>query len=305
MIDFFSSTCTIGNVILKNLILITSISPVQGVRLDGGFLLGAIITTIMENKQPFKIILAYDGTDFHGWQVQPHAQTITSCLADTWQRVFNQPITIVGASRTDAGVHALGQVARFYAQPPEHLSCQELTRVWNSHLPPSIVIRHMGKTTSDFHPCTQVQQKTYYYVLFLRRPLPFVARYGWHYEFIDRVDKEKFYRGLQFYKGTYDFGSFCKIEDEKTTTIRTIDDISIKKIDHHNALLISIKGPGFARFQIRRMVGYALDVARRPNLAVDYIQDLLKNPNPEQTLLKADGRGLCLRKIIYKDGMGY
>jgi len=251
--------------------------------------------------QTYKIIVSYDGTDFHGWQIQPHAITIASCLQEAWKRLFGAAIIIVGASRTDAGVHALGQVARFYANPPQHLSCDQLRILWNNHLPPSISIRSLTLADKTFHPCSNVLQKTYWYTLFLQRPLPFYARYGWHYEFIDRVDLDKFHNCLMLYKGTHDFGSFCKIEDAAITTIRTIDEITVKKINFCNALLISIKGKSFARFQIRRMVGYALDLARRQHLPVNYLQNILNNPNPEQTLLKADGCGLCLRKVLYHD----
>lgn len=250
--------------------------------------------------QPYKIIVSYDGTDFHGWQIQPHDETITSCLQRTWQHAFKSNITLLGASRTDAGVHALGQVARFYADIPSSLPLENLRTAWNALLPKSIFIRSIQPAPDRFHPCAHVEQKTYYYTLFLQHPLPFVARYGWHYRFIHDVDLEKFNKGLTFYKGTYDFASFCKIEDDETTTIRTIDEISVKRLHTWGAILISVKGPGFARFQIRRMIGYALDVARRKALPVDYINDLLKNPNPQQTLIKADSSGLCLRKIIYK-----
>jgi tRNA pseudouridine38-40 synthase len=251
--------------------------------------------------QAYKIIVAYDGTDFHGWQVQPKDITITSSLQDAWFRIFNQKITLVGASRTDAGVHALGQVARFYADCPPKLDEKTLQTLWNHHLPSSITIRSLCKAPQTFHPCTNVKQKTYHYVIFVKRPLPFIARYGLLYEFINDVDWGKFNKALQLYTGTHDFGSFCKIEDDDITTIRTIDDISVKKYSQLGCLIITIKGPGFARFQIRRMVGYALDVARRPQLDLNYLADILKNPNPQQTLLKAKGCGLCLRKIVYND----
>lgn len=250
--------------------------------------------------QAYKIIVAYDGTDFHGWQIQPHAITIASCLQDAWQEVFEQKIVLVGASRTDSGVHALGQVARFYAAPPPGLSEERIQAAWNARLPKSIHIRSLQKVADNFHPCGKVLQKTYHYVLFLKRPLPMIARFGWFYRFMHQVDLPKFYACLELYKGTHDFGSFCKIEDDKITTIRTIDDISVKQFAHWQALIVTIKGPGFARFQIRRMIGYALDIARRPELTIDYLKNILANPNPQQTLLKADGSGLCLRKIVYK-----
>ena len=91
------------------------------------------------------------------------------------------------------------------------------------------------------------------------------------------------------------------MEDLKKSTIRRIDEISVKKLSRWSAILISIKGKSFLHFQIRRMVGYALDVARRKDLTIDYLQAVIDSKNPQQTLLKAEGKGLCLRKVIYHD----
>jgi len=246
----------------------------------------------------YKMIVSYDGTNFSGWQIQPHAPTVSSAIQETFQTVFNQKITVVGASRTDSGVHALGQVARFCADIP--LSDHALLTVLNRRLPQSIVLRSLETMPHYFHPCTNVLQKTYHYVLFYRRPLPFIARFGWHYEFIHQVDWEKFHACLMTYQGEHDFTSFCKIEKDDISPVRTINAITLKRLPRFGAMQVSVYGKSFLRFQIRRMIGYALDVARRPDLTVDYITYMLKNPNHEQTLVKADASGLCLRKVIYE-----
>lgn len=248
--------------------------------------------------QKFKIVVAYDGTDFHGWQIQPEAVTVVSCLQNTFKRIFNKEISVLGTSRTDAGVHALGQVATFYTDLP--LSEEMIKKVWNNGLPQTILIRSLEKVDATFHPWSNVKQKIYYYHLFLKRPLPHVARYGWLYEFIKSVDVDKFEDCLKVYQGTHDFASFCKLEEEKST-IRTIDEIRLEKLPHWSTLRVVVKSQGFLRFQIRRMVGYALDVARRPDLSVDYLREVLASKNPQQTLVKASGAGLCLRKVIYYD----
>ncbi|MFC1894706.1 tRNA pseudouridine(38-40) synthase TruA [Candidatus Dependentiae bacterium] len=248
--------------------------------------------------QTFKLIIAYDGTDFHGWQIQPDKITITSCLEDCFYKTFGEKIKIIGASRTDAGVHSLYQVAKFKS----NLNIDECTlkAAWNSILPKSILIRSINKIDSNFHPCANVYQKTYYYNLFLKQPLPFISRYGWFYKFIDKVDLEKFKYALQIYLGEHDFASFCKVEKEKST-IRKIDKIKLIKYPRYGCLQVTIKGKSFLRFQIRRMIGYAIDVARRNNLSLDYLKYLIDNPNPQQTLIKAKGCGLILRRIKYKN----
>ena len=249
----------------------------------------------------YNIIIAYDGTAFHGWQVQPRDTTVCSALQDAWFRFMRQRITVLGASRTDAGVHALAQVARFAADLPAHASLELLRKAWNNHLPLGIVIRSFEKAPAGFHPCVNVVQKTYYYALFLKKPLPMLERFGWYPDFMPRVDLAKFEACLQRYVGTHDFASFCKQDkDHKKDTVRTIHSIKLRRFARWGVLLVEIKGPSFVRFQIRRMVGYALDIAHRPEIPVSFIDDLLRNPNPRQNLLKADAQGLCLRRIMYK-----
>lgn len=245
-----------------------------------------------------KAIISYDGTAYHGWQIQPHAPSVAAVLQKTFEKTFKKSIIIVGASRTDTGVHALGQVARCVI-PEDSPAPEQLLPAWNNILPHDILIRSLSVTDDSFHPCAKVREKTYYYLLFLKPPLPFIARYGWLYPFINEVDLVKFSSVLQCYQGTHDFASFCKQEPDRST-IRTINSVSIQRLRHWNALLVAIKGPGFGRFQIRRMIGYALDIARNSKYSVDYINELLKNPNPEQRLCKAGASGLCLKKIIYE-----
>ena len=247
--------------------------------------------------QNFKITISYDGTDFCGWQVQKNAPTVASCLQQSFKKVFDQSIDVLGTSRTDAGVHALGQVASFKLDIK--IDEKTLLRAWNGALPQSVLIRKLEKVDVGFHPHRNVVQKIYYYHLFLKRPLPFFARYGWLYSFVHLVDWKKFEKALQLYVGEHDFRSFCKLEEDKST-IRTIDSIDVNCFSRYGVLQIVIKGESFLHFQIRRMIGYALDVARRPNLPLDYLKEQLDKPNPQQTLLKADGCGLCLRKVIYK-----
>lgn len=250
----------------------------------------------------YKIIVAYDGTDYCGWQIQLQHPSVAEKLQKSWEGIFNQPIKIIGASRTDTGVHALGQVAKFSASIPTKLDIEQTRIIWNKHLPSSILIRHMTEAAPNFHPCFHVKQKTYWFTIFLRKPLPLIARYGWHYRLVDDVDLATFQRCLNLYKGTHDFGSFCKIEEDHVKTIRTIDDLSVTYLKHYHALVVSIKSAGFARFQIRRMIGYALDVSRNPKTALDCLRSIINNPNPQQTLTKADACGLCLRKVVYHNG---
>lgn len=244
----------------------------------------------------FKIVVAYDGTEYHGWQIQPEHTTIVSNLHTTFESVFGERIWILGASRTDAGVHSLGQTARFRSRIL--LPSAKIKKAWNNALPNDIVIREMAYKNKRYDPRRHVRYKYYHYHIFYKRPMPFIARYGWFSKYVDAVDWEKFYKAMQLYKGTHDFASFCK-NDQGLSTMRNIADIRVQKMPQYGAIRVIVRGQSFLRYQIRRMVGYAFDVARRDDLPVDYIQELLDNPHPRQILLKADGCGLLLRKIVY------
>jgi len=244
----------------------------------------------------YRIIVAYDGTDFFGWQTQPDAPTVTSCLQKTFEHVFGQTPDIFGASRTDSGVHALAQVAR--VRSDVGCSSESLLRAWNNALPKSILIRHLEPVDSSYDPRRGVTQKTYHYHLFYRQPLPFVARYGWFYDNVRYVEWNQFQEALLNYVGTHDFGSFCT-QEGGVETVRTVDAIVVEKLKRYRAFRVTIKGKGFVRFQIRRMIGCALDVARRPDLTPEFIANLLENPDPRQALTKAGAEGLVLRKILY------
>lgn len=246
----------------------------------------------------FKIKVAYDGTNYQGWQSQPHSLTLADTLEKRFFKIFGKKISIIGASRTDAGVHSLGQIAAF--KTDLDIGAQKIHTIWNKGLPLDIQIRALDEVSLDFHPMKDVAQKTYLYHLFLARPLPFVARYGWQYEMIHKVDLVKFKSCLEPFVGEHDFRSFCKLETDQST-IKKIDAIELRKFPHFGILQVKICGPSFLRFQIRRMIGAALDVARRENLSKDYILEMLKNPCGEQELVKADANGLCLYRINYKN----
>ncbi len=244
----------------------------------------------------YKLTVAYDGTDFQGWQVQPHGQTVADRLQQRFYELFGERISLLGASRTDAGVHALHQVARFRAAL--NISLDNMQRAWNNALGDSILIRSIEEVPESFHPHKNVLEKTYYYNLFLEHPIPMLARYGWVFPFIDEVDVSTLEKALKLFEGEHDFRSFCKLEGDKTS-VRTITGIGMQHFSRFNTLQIAVSGPGFLRFQIRRMIGCALDVARRDELSLSYIQDLLDNPHPEQAYTRAEGKGLILRKIVY------
>jgi tRNA pseudouridine38-40 synthase len=245
--------------------------------------------------QNYKIIVAYDGTDYHGWQIQPEVTTITQVLQDKFKYAFKKDIKITGASRTDAGVHALGQVAQFMSDMS--IAPDRLKWAWNNVLPEAIIIRSLEAVAPEFHPQRHVLYKTYYYHIFEQRPLPLCSRYGWYPK--KTINITKLQEALQVFVGTHDFRSFCT-GYEQESTVRTIHRITITYIKRLRAYRIEITGPGFLRYMIRRIVGAAVEIAATQTRNTHELITALDQKNPEQTFLTAPAQGLVLYKIKYK-----
>lgn len=242
----------------------------------------------------YLLLLAYDGTAYHGWQSQLQQATIAGTLEDTFASVFSLDMHLQGASRTDAGVHALGQVA--HVETSLEIDPSKLRQAWNGRLPQDIHIRKAIQAPPHFHPRAGVGQKTYYYHFFLERPLPFVARYG---TICHRsVDIEKLKECLTIFVGTHNFRSFCT-GNEKENTIRVIDSIKLLYLKRWGAYRIIIQGAGFLRHMIRRIVGACLECAIRREIDSTTLLEALSACNPHQKLPTADACGLLLHTIEY------
>ena len=244
----------------------------------------------------YKVIVAYDGTDFYGWQIQPGHPTITSVLQKYFKDVFGREILIAGASRTDAGVHALGQTAVFTTDLA--IDAAQLLFAWQNVLPGCILLRSIEEVPLNWNPRANVKEKTYYYHFFQERPLPMSARYGYYYR--HHVDIEKLKKALGIFVGTHDFRSFCS-GAEYENTVRTIHAVDVEYLPRFKTHRIIIKGPGFLRYMIRRIAGACLEVASRDALALHDLQKVLDAKNPLQQFPTAPAHGLLLYKIIYNE----
>ncbi|MDR3647078.1 MAG: tRNA pseudouridine(38-40) synthase TruA [Candidatus Babeliales bacterium] len=244
----------------------------------------------------YKLIISYDGTNYQGWQQQPIVPTVSNTMIKAFKDAFHCDLTILGASRTDAGVHSLGQTA--LVKTELYLEPNILKNSWNKILPSDIVIIHLQKVDETFHPMVKVKEKTYYYDFFVERPLPFNQRFGLFFYW--KLDIEKLKNCLNLFVGTHDFRSFCS-GDEMKTTVRTINEISLQYIENLNIYRITIKGKSFLKYMIRRIVGACLEVSSRKNVSTDYLSQVLKEKDPNQTLLNAPPKGLTLYKIEYEE----
>jgi tRNA pseudouridine38-40 synthase len=248
----------------------------------------------------YKLRIAYDGTAYAGWQHQPHGLAVADMLSTTFLKVFGSACSLVAASRTDAGVHAYDQVARICTQVA--VDPVRMMHALNNALPSDIVIRSLEHTNQQFHPQYHVAWKEYWYHIFFKRPLPFVARFGWRLpEYVDDCDMDLFSQTLRLFVGTHDFTSFARVE-QGHDPVRTVDAIYVQPLARYNAVRIVVRGEGFLRYQIRRMIGAALMVARNDAVVtLSDIERLLKKPErTSPAFLKIPGHGLCLRRIVYK-----
>ena len=246
--------------------------------------------------QTYKLIVSYDGTDYAGWQSQGDGSTVAEALVKAFVDVFKSQPALRGVSRTDAGVHAMGQVVLL--RTTVSIAPDRLAFAWNNRLPDSIVVREAKLVEHDFKLHAKVVEKTYYYHFFTQRPQPFVARYGWYCQ--KPIDLEKLQKALNVFVGTHDFRSFCTGYDW-SDTVRTINSITLEYLSQYDMYRIVVKGPRFLRYMIRRLVGASMQVASNAHINVAILNEVMQQKNPEQTLLNAPAKGLMLYKIRYQE----
>jgi len=219
-------------------------------------------------------------------------------MRETFKNVFKQEhVLLVGASRTDAGVHAHGQVLRLRTNLSDTITPSKLLCVWNDALPDDIVIREIFPVDEEFHPQHDIVKKVYEYTLFLRRPLPQQQRFGWFFRF--PIHSEKLVRCLMQFVGTHDFRAFCK-ETSEVDTVKTIESITLERTSGGDGYTIVVTGSSFLRHMIRRIVGAAVNVASRTSLTEHDIKMMLLSKKNLKILPTAPAKGLCLREIQYK-----
>lgn len=247
----------------------------------------------------YKLIISYDGTDYCGWQWQKDRDSVNAVMRTTFARVFAQDdesFLLVGASRTDAGVHAQGQVLRL--RTPLQIPPERLKKVWNDALPSSIIIESVEKVDDVFHPQHNVAYKVYEYSFFTEQPSFRVQRFVWHLH--KKLDFSRVQQALQLFVGTHDYVSFCRNHEDRPTVL-TIDSVTLMECKELGGWKVQVVGKSFLRHMIRRIVGAALWHGMYKNVPLNAIIGALHHKKLVQTLPTAPAKGLCLKKIVYKD----
>ncbi len=212
----------------------------------------------------FKLTIAYDGTDFHGWQMQANKPTIQGEIVSVLQRLTQEKIILHGAGRTDAGVHALGQVASFRTR--SGLSAQEFQSALNALLPPTIRIVGAEEVGPDFNARWSARGKTYRYRLYRGKVVPpAIWRYVLHYPF--PLDEDAMRDAAARFVGVHDFASFAastgsEDDDKERSTEREIYSTELARTPDNEELVFTVRGRSFLRYMVRKMMGTLLDVGR-------------------------------------------
>ena len=241
-----------------------------------------------------RILVAYDGTDYCGWQIQPNGITVEEVLNDKLSKLTGEDIHVIGASRTDSGVHALGNVAVFDTESP--IPPDRMAYALNQKLSEDIVVVRSEEVPLDWHPRYQKQvTKTYeYHIYNAAFPNPLKRRYSAFVSF--PMDIEKMRKGASFLVGEHDFVSFCNVRTNVEDTVRRIDGIEIDKKGED--ITIRVTGNGFLYNMVRIVAGTLIRVGRG-FYTPEKVKEILDAKERTKAGVTAPPEGLVLVEIKY------
>lgn len=244
-----------------------------------------------------KLTVAYDGTNYCGWQVQDNGITVEAVLNRHLSELLSEPIRVTGASRTDSGVHAMGNVAVFDTMtriPPEKISY-----ALNTRLPEDIRIQHSCEVAADFHPRRCVSRKTYEYRILNRTfELPTERLYSY---FVHRpLNEQNMQKAAEFLVGEHDFKSFCSAGSQVESTVRTVYSLDVKR--EGDLIRVCVTGNGFLYNMVRIIVGTLLSVGYGMYPPV-HVKEILEARDRGQAGPKAPAWGLFLKEIYFENNI--
>jgi tRNA pseudouridine38-40 synthase len=247
----------------------------------------------------FKMVLSYDGSDFSGWQVQPDAATIQGTLTTAIGRVTGENVLPQGSGRTDAGVHALAQVASFAIESP--IPAGNLRTALNDILPASIRVLEVTEVRAEFHARKSARSKTYQYRVFRSAICPpFLARYVWHYPY--PLAEEAIGKAARWLIGEHDFTSFAAVDPERgreeaeTPNVRTIFSSAWERVA--DEFVYTVRGNGFLHHMVRNLVGTFILVGKQ-RLTPDDLPRILESRNRSAAGATVPACGLYLVSVDY------
>ena len=246
------------------------------------------------------LTVAYDGSNYNGWQIQPEVKTIEGILNEELARLLKEDIKVIGASRTDSGVHAEGAIAVFDTE--SRIPGEKFSYALNVSLPDDIVIRKSQEVPADFHPRKTEARKTYRYTIWHDNfPLPTMSRYS--HNIYGRLDIDAMNEAAKALLGEHDFAAFCAAGNQSETTVRTIYDISVQRAEDSRRIDIFVKGNGFLYNMVRIIAGTLIEVGQG-KLAACEMDRIIASKDRKLAGNTAPAKGLTLMKYEFPE-IGY
>lgn len=245
-------------------------------------------------EKNYKMILAYDGTRYFGWERQKNTDmTIQGKIESVLERMTGNKIEVIGCGRTDAGVHAKGMTANVKLET--ELSAEEISSYLNHYLPEDICVKEISVASDRFHSRYNASGKTYCYTCYIGKGKPVFDR-KYVYVIEEALDIGKMQKAAEYLKGEHDFASFCANKKMKKSTVRKVDKIDITKKGDY--LYFTFHGNGFLHHMVRILVGTLLEVGwgkRDP----ESMASLFEAKNRAQAGVTAPAQGLCMMSVDY------
>lgn len=240
------------------------------------------------------LTLEYDGTDWHGWQVQKNAPTIQGALEKALAKITGESIRVTGASRTDAGVHAKGQACNFYTA--SRIPLDRIPHALNANLPKSIVVRAAAEVDLDFHARYRAIGKRYIYEICNRR-IPSALRRHFSYHVPQKLDLTAMQQAAALLQGEHDFKAFQAVGSSVQSTVRHLWQLKIEQ-QEPSRILICAEGNGFLYNMVRIIVGTLLEVGLGKRLPAE-MTAILASRNRDLAGPTVPPHGLCLEEVFY------
>jgi tRNA pseudouridine38-40 synthase len=247
----------------------------------------------MSATRNIKLVIHYDGTNYHGWASQPETPTVQGTIEEVIERLTGKSIKVNGSSRTDAGVHALGQVANFRVDSP--VPTENFQNALNNLLPRDIAIADVQEMPADFDAISDTVQKRYDYLINTAPIRPVLARNQWHRP--GQLDIEKMQQAAQRLIGKKDFKSFASAGDQRESSVRMISLCQVQQ--ERDVIEISVAADGFLYNMVRNIVGTLVEVGRG-RWEPEMIDTILEAKDRNTAGPIASASGLCLMEIFYR-----
>ena len=239
------------------------------------------------------LTIQYDGSAYHGWQVQTNAVTVQEVFQNAVEKVFGERLDVKGCSRTDSAVHA--NMYCLTLDTDMNISDENVVLALNTYLPKDIAVTECKEVSTDFHPRYSCKSKEYVYKIYNGKTRnPFLDKYALHYRY--KLDEKILNREAQAFLGTHDFCGFCSVKSDVEDTTRTVKSISVKR--EGDMVYITVEADGFLYNMVRIMVGTLLFI-NEGKIKEDELADIIESKDRKRAGKTAQPQGLYLNKVNY------